>query len=92
MSIKALTKEDKQNLFKEYGGSTENSGSVEAQVALFTKRIEHLTAHLKVHKKDHSTRRSLVLMVGKRRKFLAYLKRKDINKYRALIAKLGLRR
>ncbi len=87
-----LTKEKRAEIFEEYSSSATNTGSVESQVALFTHRIKHLTEHLKANRKDFATERSLVLMVGKRRKLLNYLKRKDINRYRELIKKLGLRK
>ena len=87
-----ITTEARKEIFKEYGTSEFDSGSVEAQVALFTFRIKHLTEHLKVNRKDFATERSLVLMVGKRRKLLTYLQKKDINRYRELIKKLGLRK
>jgi len=92
MQLTYMSVDDKNTLFQEYAGASNNTGSAEGQVALFTRRIAHLTGHLKTHKKDHSTRRSLIRMVGKRRKLLAYLKRKDINRYRAIVAKLGLRK
>jgi small subunit ribosomal protein S15 len=69
-----------------------DTGSPEVQVALLTERINHLTEHLKVHKKDHHSRRGLLMLVGRRRRLLDYLRRNDIERYRALIAKLGLRR
>jgi small subunit ribosomal protein S15 len=69
-----------------------DTGSTEVQVALLTARINHLTEHLKVHKKDHHSRRGLLMLVGRRRRLLDYLRRNDIERYRALIAKLGLRR
>jgi small subunit ribosomal protein S15 len=69
-----------------------DTGSPEVQVALLTERINHLTEHLKVHKKDHHSRRGLLMLVGRRRRLLDYLKRNDVNRYRALIAELGLRR
>ncbi|MDR0619257.1 MAG: 30S ribosomal protein S15 [Bacteroidales bacterium] len=87
-----LTAEKKKELFKTYGGSEKNTGSVEGQVALFTERIIHLSEQQKTNKKDMMTKRSLVLLVGKRRKMLDYLKRKDIERYRALIKQLGLRK
>jgi small subunit ribosomal protein S15 len=87
-----LAPEVKKNLFKEYGKSEFDSGSTEAQVAMFTLKIQHLTEHLKVNKKDMVTERSLVIMVGKRRKLLDYLKGKDIMRYRNLIKKLGIRK
>jgi len=87
-----ITKEKRTEIFKEYGKSEFDTGSVEGQVALFTFRITNLTEHLKVNRKDFVTERSLVLLVGKRRKLLSYLQRKDINRYRELIKKLGLRK
>jgi len=87
-----LTPEVKQNLFKEYGKSEFDTGSPESQVALFTYRIKHLTEHLKSNKKDVATKRSLIGLVGKRRKMLDFLKRQDIEKYRTLIKTLGLRK
>lgn len=87
-----LTQEAKKKLFKEHGKSEFDSGSTEGQVALFTFRIKHLTDHLKDNKKDLHTRRSLVRLVGKRRRLLDYLKEKDIERYRALISKLKLRK
>lgn len=87
-----LTPEVKKELFKEYGKSEFDTGSAEGQIALFTYRIQHLTEHLKEKKKDNATRRSLVLMVGKRRRMLEYLKGRDINRYREIIKKLKLRK
>jgi small subunit ribosomal protein S15 len=87
-----LTAEKKKEVFKMYGKSEFDSGSSEGQIALFTFRIKHLTEHLKVNKKDHRTERSLILLVGKRRKLLDYLKRQDIERYRSIIKKLGLRK
>ena len=87
-----LAPEVKKKAFKEYGKSEFDSGSTEAQVALFTMKIQHLTEHLKVNKKDTVTERSLVIMVGKRRKLLDYLKAKEINRYREIIKKLGIRK
>jgi len=84
--------EVKKNAFKEYGKSEFDSGSTEAQAALFTMKIQHLTQHLKKNKKDLVTERSLVLMVGRRRHLLDYLKKKDIERYRAIIKKLKLRK
>ena len=69
-----------------------DTGSPEVQIALLTERINHLTEHLKVHKKDHHSRRGLLMLVGRRRRLLDYLRRNDVERYRALIAKLGLRR
>ncbi len=87
-----LTKEGKTDIFKEHGGDARNTGKAESQIALFTTRINHLTEHLKVNKKDHTTETSLMAMVGKRKHLLNYLKNNDIERYRAIIAKLGLRK
>jgi len=82
----------KQEIIKEYGKSDKDTGSTEVQVALMSKRIDHLTEHLKDHKKDHHTRRGLLMLVGKRKRLLEYLQNQDINRYRDLIDKLGIRR
>jgi small subunit ribosomal protein S15 len=87
-----LTLENKKELFTEFGGSPTNSGAAEAQIALFTRRIEGLSAHLQLNKKDHSCRRALLTMVGKRKRLLNYLASKDIDKYRELIERLGIRK
>ncbi|MDR1791857.1 MAG: 30S ribosomal protein S15 [Bacteroidales bacterium] len=87
-----LTPEVKKNIFKEYGKSEFDTGSIEGQVALFTFRIQHLTEHRKKNHKDLVTERSLVRLVGKRRKLLDYLKRIDIERYREIIKKLNLRK
>jgi small subunit ribosomal protein S15 len=87
-----LTSETKKEIFKEYGGSEENTGSTEAQVALLTLRINHLTQHLKTNPKDLVTRRSLVLMVGHRKHLLNYLRAKNIERYREVIKRLGIRK
>jgi small subunit ribosomal protein S15 len=87
-----LNTEVKKEIFAKHGGSETNTGSTEGQIALFTFRIAHLTEHLKKNRKDYGTQRSLQLLVGKRRSLLDYLKRKDIEKYRALVKELGLRR
>ena len=87
-----LTKENKKEIFKEHGKSETDTGSAEGQIALFTKRINHLTEHLKKNRKDYNTERSLVMMVGKRKSLLSYLKKKDINRYREIIKKLNLRK
>ncbi len=87
-----LSPEIKKKIFKEHGEKEENTGSPESQIALFTHRITHLTEHLKQNKKDLNTRRSLVLLVNKRRKLLNYLKDNDIERYRAIIKKLKLRK
>jgi small subunit ribosomal protein S15 len=88
----ALTKEDKTQLIQEHARSTADTGSAEVQVAVLTRRITDLTEHLKTHKQDHHSRRGLLQMVGRRRRLLDYLRNEDIERYRALIAKLGLRR
>ncbi len=87
-----LTKEKKAEIFKEYGGSENNTGSTEAQVALFTFRIQKMSEHLKENPKDHSCRRALLSMVGKRKRLLGYLQKTDLEKYRELIEKLGIRK
>ncbi|MDR2868218.1 MAG: 30S ribosomal protein S15 [Bacteroidales bacterium] len=87
-----LTTDVKQDIFKEYGKSAVDTGSSESQVALFTLRIKHLTEHLKLNKKDNVTKRALISLVGKRRKLLDYLRKQDIERYRAIIKKLGLRK
>ena len=83
---------DKSSIIAEYGRHEGDTGSPEVQVALLTARINHLNEHLKLNKKDHHSRRSLLLMVGQRRGLLDYLKKTDIESYRSLIAKLGLRK
>lgn len=87
-----LTKEQKEAIISEYGRGTNDTGSPEVQIALLTTRINELTEHLKEHKKDHHSRRGLLKMVGQRRRLLAYLKNIDIERYRTLIEKLGLRK
>ena len=87
-----ITKEQKQAIIKEYQTKEGDTGSPEVQVAILTYRINDLNEHLKVHKKDHHSRRGLLKMVGQRRNMLAYLKENDLERYRALIAKLGLRK
>lgn len=87
-----LPKEKKEEIFAEYGGTSKNTGSAEGQVALFTFRIKALAEHLKDNHKDHSSRRTLLGLVGKRKKLLNYLYKKDIEKYRALIEKLNIRK
>ncbi|MEU7477362.1 30S ribosomal protein S15 [Lentzea sp. NPDC042327] len=88
----ALSTEQKKTILGEYGLHDSDTGSTEAQVALLSKRIADLTEHLKQHKHDHHSRRGLLLMVGRRRRLLNYLTKVDINRYRALIQRLGLRR
>ena len=87
-----ITKEQKAELIKQYGKNEHDSGSAEVQVAILTARIQELTEHLKVHIHDNHSRRGLLKMVGKRRKMLDYLMAKDIERYRAIIAKLGIRK
>jgi len=87
-----LLMRESQTIVDDFGTHATDTGSPEVQVALFTERINHLTEHLKVHKKDHHSRRGLLMLVGKRRRSLDYLKNQDVERYRSLIAKLGLRR
>jgi small subunit ribosomal protein S15 len=88
----ALTKEVKQELIDKHGRDGQDTGSAEVQIAMLTRRINELTEHLRAHPKDHYSRRGLLKLVGRRRRFLGYLQRKDLEKYRALIKELGLRR
>ncbi len=88
----ALSQERKNQLIQEYRIHESDTGSPEVQIAILTEHIENLTNHLRVHKKDHHSRRGLLKMVGQRRKLLNYLKNKDVNRYSALIERLGLRR
>ncbi len=88
----ALSTEQKKTILAEYGVHDNDTGSPEAQVAMLTKRISDLTEHLKVHKHDHHSRRGLLLLVGRRRRLLNYLTKVDIERYRSLIQRLGLRR
>lgn len=92
MSGPAANLPSKADTIAKHGKSSADTGSTEVQIALLTDRINHLTAHLKDHKKDHHSRRGLLMLVGKRRRFLDYLSRIDVERYRALIAELGLRR
>jgi len=87
-----LTQEKKQELFKKHGKNEKDTGSIEGQIALFTERIKHLTDHLKDNRKDFNTQLALQKMVGKRKSLIAYLKNKDIERYRAIIKELGLRK
>jgi len=87
-----LTPEIKEKIFAEYGKSAKDTGSTEAQIALFSFRIKHLTEHLKQNKKDLFTERALYRLTGKRRKLLDYLKRNDIERYRNIIKELGIRK
>ncbi len=86
-----ISKERKAELIKEFGKDEHDSGSAEVQVAILTERIRELTEHMKVHKKDFHTRRGLLMLVGRRRRLLVYIKNRSVEDYRALIAKLGLR-
>ncbi len=88
----ALTTEDKKNLIEKYKVHDSDTGSPEVQVGLITNRIEYLTEHLKVHKKDHHSRRGLLMLVGQRRRLLNYVKYKDVNRYRTIIERLGLKK
>jgi small subunit ribosomal protein S15 len=88
----SITAERKQELVKEFAQSAGDTGSTEVQVALLTERINNLTGHFKDHKKDHHSRRGLLIMVGRRRRLLDYLKRTEVARYTALIQKLGLRK
>ena len=92
MFIVALTKEKKEAIVSEFARSKGDTGSVEVQVALLTERINNLTEHMKEHKHDYHTNRGLLIMVGKRKSLLDYLKREDVQRYRELIKKLNLRK
>jgi small subunit ribosomal protein S15 len=87
-----LTQERKLELIEKFGDSPTDTGKAEVQVALLTERINELTEHLRLHRKDHHSRRGLLMLVGRRRRFLNYLQRSDLERYRALIRELGLRR
>jgi small subunit ribosomal protein S15 len=87
-----LTAEQKATIFKTYGGQETNTGSIEAQIALLTERINHISNHLKSNKKDFSTNRGLMQMVGRRKRLLQYLSRTNLTSYRSLLEKLGLRK
>lgn len=87
----ALLKDEKQKIVSEFGVHENDTGSSEVQIALLSARIAELTEHLKIHKKDHHSRRGLLQMIGHRRSLLKYLKREDIERYRTIIKKLGLR-
>jgi small subunit ribosomal protein S15 len=87
-----LTKEQKSEISTKYGRGSNDTGSAEVQVAMLTASINHLTEHLKIHKKDHHSRRGLLLQVGQRRRLLNYLHAKNLERYRSLISDLGLRR
>lgn len=87
-----LTKEKKATIFTEFGGNAANTGSIEAQIAVLTERISHISAHLQKNKKDFTTHRGLMRMVGKRKRLLSYLSKHNLQGYRALLEKLGLRK
>lgn len=87
-----ISKEKKAEIIKTYGRTPEDTGSPEVQIAILTERIHELTEHLKVNKKDHHSRRGMLKMIGQRRHLLAYLQKKDLEAYRELIVKLGLRK
>ena len=88
----ALTPEEKQEIVGRFGANENDTGATEVQIALLTRRINHLTEHLREHKHDHHSRRGLLMLVGRRRRFLNYLQKKDLEGYRSLIRELGLRR
>lgn len=88
----SLTKEKKASIFANYGGAAANTGSIEGQIALLTERISQISAHLQQNKKDFSTHRGLMQLVGKRRRLLSYLQKHNLQGYRSLIEKLGLRK
>jgi len=92
LRIMYLDSAKKKEIFEKYGKSNTDTGSPEAQIALFSYRISHLTEHLKVNRKDYSTERALTMLVGKRRRLLNYLKDRDISRYRAIVKELGLRK
>lgn len=88
----SLSTQDKQQIVSDYRTHDQDTGSAEVQIAVLTRRVNDLTEHLKTHSKDHHSRRGLLMMVGKRRRLLEYVRRNDVAKYRALIERLGLRR
>ena len=90
--VKDTQLKDKLTIIEEFGSHTTDTGSPEVQVALLTERINHLTEHLRSNQKDHHSRRGLLMMVGKRRRLLGYLRNQDVERYRSIIARLGLRR
>lgn len=87
-----ITKDEKQDLITTHGKNPKDTGAPEVQIAIFSKRINELTEHLKLHPKDHSTRRGLLKLVGKRRRLLNYLMNRDIERYRSIIQELGIRK
>jgi small subunit ribosomal protein S15 len=89
--VMPLSKEKTAEIIAEFGKDSKDSGSASVQVALLTQRIRDLTEHLKIHKKDHHTRRGLLMLVGRRRRLLTYIKQRDVTEYRELIARLGIR-
>jgi small subunit ribosomal protein S15 len=88
----SLTQEKKSELIERFGATANDTGRPEVQIALLTERINQLTDHLRTHRKDHHSRRGLLMLVGRRRRFLRYLERSDLERYRALVKELGLRR
>jgi small subunit ribosomal protein S15 len=88
----SLTQEKKAELIEKFGDTPQDTGKAEVQVALLTERINQLTDHLRTHKKDHHSRRGLLMLVGQRRRFLNYLQRSDLERYRSLVKELGLRK
>ena len=88
----SLTAEDKREIVQRFGKDENDTGATEVQVALLTRRINQLTEHLRTHKHDHHSRRGLLMLVGRRRRFLNYLQRSDLDRYRALVRELGLRK
>ncbi|HUY59513.1 MAG TPA: 30S ribosomal protein S15 [Solirubrobacteraceae bacterium] len=88
----SLTLEKKAELIEKFGDTPQDTGKAEVQVALLTERINQLTDHLRIHKKDHHSRRGLLMLVGQRRRFLNYLQRSDLERYRSLVKELGLRK
>ena len=90
--MSTMTAEEKRDIVRRFGKDENDTGATEVQIALLTTRINHLTEHLREHKHDHHSRRGLLMLVGKRRRLLKYLAQKDIDRYRALIAEISLRR
>ena len=88
----SLTQEKKAELIEKFGDTPQDTGKTEVQIALLTARINELTDHLRTHKKDHHSRRGLLMLVGRRRRFLRYLERSDLERYRSLVKELGLRK
>ena len=88
----SLTQEKKAELIEKFGDTPQDTGKAEVQIALLTERINQLTDHLRTHKKDHHSRRGLLMLVGQRRRFLRYLERSDLERYRSLVKELGLRK